>query len=295
LIRNLVSRFKEQFSPALPIPPAVPAVVPVVAAGKPSRVLVLGHSHIIAMQGAADLLRDADEAGLADFRFVQLLDNGLSPNVHFVPTGMELVPALKARLDAELADADATIPCVFDSISGNEYHFIGLVNHPRRFDFVLPSAPDLALEQGCEIIPSVLMKATLKASMEYALTILACLRKATDRPIWHIQSPPPVPDNDEIAAHPQQFADAIAEHGVAPPLVRLKLWRLQSEIYRETCEANGIGFLAVPPEAFDADGFMREAGWHGDPTHANYWYGRMVLEQMTQIVAETRSLAGRGA
>ena len=248
---------------------------------RPAGALVVGHSHIIAMQGAADLLRDAGEA--RHLRFIQLLDADHSPNVEPGPAGMTLASALRERLDTEIAAAAG--PALFQSISGNEYHFIGLVNHPRRFDFVLPSAPHLPIEPDAEIIPFDLMHAGLKNSMEYALVILACLRRVTKLPIWHIQSPPPVPSNAEIAAHPQQFGDAIASHGVAPPFLRLKLWRLQSEIYRNACVEHGISFMAVPEAALDADGFMRPEGWHQDPTHANYWYGRLVLDQIEDILA----------
>ncbi len=246
--------------------------------------LVLGHSHMIALQGARDLMRDAGGVAMPPMSFVQLLDADISPNVHFDGTAMVLVPALQARLEQEIATHRAT--CVFDCISGNEYHFLGLVNHPRRFDFVLPSAPALPLAEGAEIVPYALVRASLKASMEYALTVLACLRQATTLPVWHIQSPPPVSSNDEIAAHPTQFGDAIAAHGVAPPAFRLKLWRLQSEIVREACAAAGIHFLEVPAAAMDPLGFVHPDAWHRDPTHANYWYGRLVLEQMFALARD---------
>jgi hypothetical protein len=261
--------------------------VTAVPAGSMSQpaLLVLGHSHMIALQGARDLARDAGGADTPELRFVQLLDADISPNVHFNGTAMVLVPALQARLSQEIAALGAVPSCIFDCVSGNEYHFMGLVNHPRKFDFVLPWAPDLPLAEEAEIVPYVLVRASLKASMEYALTVLTCLRQATSVPIWHIQSPPPVSSNDEIAAHPIQFADAITEHGVAPPFFRLKLWQLQSDIIREACEAVGINFLLAPAAGMDADGFVHLDGWHGDPTHANYWYGRLVLEQMFAIAS----------
>ena len=50
---------------------------------------------------------------------------------------------------------------IVDCLTGNEYHFIGLANHPRPFHFVLPAA-DLP-----------------RRATEYAITVLGALRAAT--------------------------------------------------------------------------------------------------------------------
>jgi hypothetical protein len=48
---------------------------------------------------------------------------------------------------------------------------------------------------------------------------------------------------------------------------------------------SSLGFLPVPSAALDPNGFMLEEGWHQDPTHANFWYGRHVLAQIEQIAS----------
>lgn len=246
----------------------------------PLRLLGVGHSHLIALAGA--LAGRVQQPGL-QFRLIQMIDPAFEPSLEHGDAGVALNRALQARLRAEEAAEDAGVPFVFDCVSGNEYHFLGLVNHPRRFDFVLADAPELPLIPGAEIVPARLMRERMHRATEMARYILAGLRAATPLPIWHLQSPPPVPDADHIRQHPSVFGDAIAEHGVAPPALRWKLWRLQSETYRTACAEMGIGFVPVPEAALDADGFLRREGWNLDPTHANAWYGAHVLDQVEAL------------
>ena len=259
---------------------------------RPARLLGVGHSHLSALADA--LPGRAPRRGL-EFRLIPMIDPAFEPNLEHVEGGTALNRAFRARLRTEEAE-DADVPFVFDCISGNEHHFLGLVNHARPFDFVLESAPDLPLTPGAEVIPAGLMRERLHHAIGMARETLAGLRAATALPIWHVQSPPPVPDPDHIRRHASVFADAVAEHGVAPATLRLKLWRLQSEAYRAACADGGIGFLPVPEAALDPDGFLRPNGWGPDPTHANAWYGALVLDQVEALFRAAPSrAAGQGA
>lgn len=253
---------------------------------QPVRALGIGHSHLTALAEAL-ALRPARPG--FEVRLIPMIDPAFEPNLEHVEAGTVLNRALQARLQAEAAAEDAAVPFVFDCVSGNEYHFLGLVNHARPFDFVLEDAPDLPLVPGAEIIPSGLMRARLNHAIGMARHTLAGLRAATTLPIWHIQSPPPVPDPDHIARHPSVFAGAIAERGVAPATLRLKLWRLQSDAYRAACAELGISFVPSPSAALDPDGFLRSAGWNPDPTHANAWYGALVLDQVEHLARTAQS------
>ena len=252
------------------------------------RLVGIGHSHLQAIQEAWQLRQQADPAQVPVARFVQMLAPELTPTL--MPDD-SLNPVLLAAIGN--ATEDASDPFLFDCVSGNEYYFIGLVNHPRRFDFVLPSRPELPLGGGTEIIPSERMRQSLQAQMRHALAILTALARSVPHRLWHVQSPPPLVDNDYIRLHPTHFAQQIAEHGVSPPILRMKLWLLQSEIYRDHCEALGIGFLPVPDEATDAEGFLDQRGWPPDPAHANTWYGELVVRQLDALakVAGQESLA----
>ena len=246
------------------------------------RLIGIGHSHLQALQDAYASRETADMAARPVACFVQMLSPEYSPTL--LPDG-RLNPALRARVNAALQEDEAP-SLLFDCISGNEYHFIGLVNHPRPFDFVLPSRPDLPLQRNAEIISAALMRQSLLAQMTPALSMMKALRAALDVPIWHVQSPPPLPSDDHIRRHPTHFAEQIAEHGVAPASFRMKLWLLQSEIYRAQCDELGIGFVPVPEAACNADGFLLEAGWVPDPTHASIWYGTLVMQQIDALASE---------
>ena len=251
---------------------------------RPARLIGIGHSHLAAL---AEALAGRTPRRRPEIRLIPMIDPAFEPNLEHVEGGTALNRALQARLRAEEAAEDADVPFVFDCISGNEHHFLGLVNHARPFDFVLESAPDLPLAPGAEIIPARLMRERMHHAIGMARETLAGLRAATSLPIWHLQSPPPVPDPDHLRRHPSVFAAAIAEHGVSPAALRLKLWRLQSEAYSAACAGLGIGFVPVPPAALDRDGFLRPDGWNPDPTHASAWYGALALSQVEALARAT--------
>ena len=246
----------------------------------PRRLVGVGHSHLQAMQEACQLRQQADPGKPPSVRFAQMLAPELSPTL--LPDG-SLNPALLAAIQAATEGAAGSDPFLFDCVSGNEYHFIGLVNHPRRFDFVLPSHPELPLGKGVEIVPSDLMRQSLLAQVGYALAVLTALARSLPNRLWHVQSPPPLADNDYIRLHPTHFAAQIAEHGVSPASLRMKLWLLQSEIYRDHCRTLDFGFLPVPDAARDPAGFLDRRGWLPDPAHASNWYGELVVQQLDAL------------
>lgn len=248
---------------------------------RPVRLLVLGHSHIHALMDAQTNRNSAVGAATQELHFLQLLEPAFTPNVEAEGGTLRLKPALAEKLLEETCTSK--VPLIISSVSGNEYHFIGLASHPRPFDFVLPSAANLPLRKDAEIIPFGLMQQTLSHAMEYAVAVLRTLRAATSLPTWQVQSPPPIASEAHILAHSTHFKDMVERYGIVPAPVRWKLWRLQSDLYRDACEAIGINFLPTPPEALDPDGFLAEAGWNPDPTHANSWYGEFVLRQIDAL------------
>lgn len=66
---------------------------------------------------------------------------------------------------------------------------------------------------------------------------------------------------------------------VTPPVVLRKLWGVIQELMSDIASRTGARFVSVPPEARDERGFLR-ANYHGDVTHANESYGRLMLERI---------------
>lgn len=183
-------------------------------------------------------------------------------------------PALHPTLVERLAGKT-----VISLVGGNTHNQIGLVRHPRPFDFVLPSEPELPADDG-ELIPSAALETVLHKRMSPALSIMKLLRRHAAGPMFHLESPPPVADDDYIRASidPYFQRQGIAELGIVSPRLRYKLWRLHSELVRRACVALKIEFVACPAEAL-VGGFLR-AELCGNATHANERYGAMLLSQI---------------
>lgn len=240
----------------------------------PVRIFVMGHSHMSALEAAHK--RRVPGPEVPEMCFVRLNDTQFAPPI----TDGALSPALLGELRVAAAEVHVS------ALGGNDHSIIGMLNHPQRFDFVLPEAPELPLEEACEILPAGLLRGELVRRVAPHLAVLAAYRAAVSGQLIHIESPPPVPSAEHIVRYPGVFRELIAERGVSPALLRYKLWRLHSGLYREACAGLGVAFLGVPPEMQDAQGMLVEAGWNPDPTHGNAVYGARVLARLATSLGE---------
>jgi hypothetical protein len=194
-----------------------------------------------------------------------------------------LHPALRKVVRKAASDGEALMVM---SVAGNHHNLIGLLNHPRKFDFVLPSDPQLPLLEDHEVVPAAFLEAALASHLEYPLRLLATLARTAGCRAVQLQSPPPNPSAEHIARHPDEvFRDTVEQLGVAPASLRLKLWRLHSALYQKACDAAGVQFLPPPAEAIDPGGFLCERAWGRDATHASDWYGDLVISQVEALAA----------
>ena len=232
-------------------------------------ILAIGASHLAALQDAGGR-------------------NGTGPRVAFVQLrapgygGALVRSAGPPTLNRRLAE-DVTAPSrelIVSLIGGNKHNILGLLNHPRPFDFVLPEEPELPFTPGAECVPADLVADSLAKRAVNELDLLGALRRATKVPIIHMESPPPNPNVEHIRRHPGVFRDRIDALGVAPAHLRYKLWRVHSSVVRRACAEIGIVFVPAPKEAQDAHSMMLEAAWADDPTHGSAWYGAFVLQQI---------------
>jgi hypothetical protein len=233
-------------------------------------ILAVGTSHLAAVQGAA-----RQNGGGARIAFAQLRDTRYRGALVRAPDG---APSLSWRLAEDVGERSREL--IVSLIGGNKHNILGLLNHPRPFDFVLPEEPDLPFTPGAECVPVDLVADSLAKRAANELDLLRLLRKATTVPMVHMESPPPNPSVDHIRRHPGVFKDRIDELGVAPVHLRYKLWRVHSSVVRSACAEAGIGFVPVPREAMDAQSMLLEPAWADDPTHGSTWYGALVLKQI---------------
>ena len=237
------------------------------------RVLVVGHSHIVALRKAGEMLPPA--FGLS-FEFINL-NAREAASAASVSGNAQGNPVIE---DIESFQPDVIASCV----GGNAHTIFGLLEHPSPFDFIHPDDEDHAVDSTRQILPYTVIRSALEAGMTEELKTLALLRRDHNRPVFHLESPPGNPSEQHIQQYPGAFKALMSERGITPASIRHKLWQVNSLIVRESCEKNGIRFVAVPREVQDTQGMLVEQAWNPDPTHANPWYGGRILEQLKRIV-----------
>lgn len=228
--------------------------------------LCVGHSHVACVAKAA---RAASVPLLA-------LDFWAIPDAIIRDDGP---PRFSRLLVTQLQQHDGP---VFSFIGGAAHGVIGMLVHPRRFDFVLPWAPGLPLDPEAEVLPAMAVRGILEAAMVEYLSLLDQLRELCTGALFHVESPPPYADAQRMHGDIPWGLYPGMLHEISPAWTRYKLWRMHSCIVEDWCRANNVEMVSAPTLAMDADGFLRES-YYGDGAHANDAYGALVLDQMRQL------------
>jgi hypothetical protein len=171
---------------------------------------------------------------------------------------------------------------VFSMVGGTAFNIMALCVHPRRFDFVLPSAPQLPFDPLAELVPFGAVRSALLAMTQDYLNLMGYVRDAARGPVYHVEAPPPFAD--AVRKLPREFLPYFADKSreISPHYFRYKMWRLHSEIVQDFCARRSIGFIPRPPEAVDSEGFLLPR-YYADPMHVNEAYGALVLAQMRRL------------
>jgi hypothetical protein len=171
---------------------------------------------------------------------------------------------------------------VFSLIGGACCTQMGMLVHPRPWDFVLPAAEHLPLAPGAELIPHDAAKQVLSGLMEEYLDITLQVQGAATGALFHMEPPPPCADAELMLPHVPWPLFPGMRHEIAPAPFRYKLWRLQSSLLEAQCKDHGIGFVPYPNITADEQGFLAPA-YFVDGAHASPAYGALVLEQMRRL------------
>jgi hypothetical protein len=248
---------------------------------------LMGRSHLTALWYAWHNQTEAGGPPLTPYAHTLLAKPGMR---------MEFLQLESTRFEPLFTAAGAFHPAVTEAIAaaraevhvsvlgGNDHSMIGVAAHQPNFDFVLPDAPDLPLNAQAQLVPAEMLREELARRIAPHLRALELLRAAAPGRVLHVESPPPLPEA-HILRHPVPFAGDIAALGVAPALLRYKLWRLHSALYRDACARLGVEFLPAPPAMRDAAGVMLLPGCHPDATHGNALYGGHVLKALLEQTA----------
>lgn len=239
------------------------------------KALVIGHSHVAALQRAAEQSTD----GLVTaFGFMPLRQAAFRASAQAgvtekdakarasTPEGVDLA-AVGAHIAREAPDVG--VLC----INGNEHGTLGL--------FVIDS-PLAQREHRLERM----VTQGLNRWLEVLLPQLP--------PRLLLVAPPPPVSLDRLEGHfPAERIAAFQGLALEPPSTRLHLWRSQCAILRSVCAQRGLVFVEPPAAALDAEGFLAPAFSGADPMHANPAYGRLVLRDLHDLMQSLPEPAAR--
>ncbi|MFT2214745.1 hypothetical protein [Rhizobium giardinii] len=170
---------------------------------------------------------------------------------------------------------------VFSMFGGNFHNIFGLIENPQRFDFVYPGISEIDTETRT-LVHYDMIREYFVQNMGQMLRGIALLHSKTGFPIYHICSPPPAFGEERIRMNPKSFGEHL-HLGISPAYLRMKFYRLHTDIVKDHCEAIGVNFIDVPARAIDKDGFLLPDYCQNDPTHANRAYGALVLQQVLEV------------
>jgi hypothetical protein len=227
--------------------------------------LCIGHSHVACVARAAA----AEGVPLRAFNFWELPGAIRQDGAR---------PVFAAAILDALASHEGP---VFSLIGGAAHVVMGMLVHPRRFDFVLPAEPDLPLDPAAEILPAQAVRQTIEALADEYLALMEELGRCCRGPMHHVEPPPPYADSARMHQDVPwgMFPDRCRE--VSPPALRYKLWRVHSQVLRGWCLRTGAHWVPAPAASMDDAGFML-APFYGDGAHADIAYGALVLQQMRE-------------
>ncbi|MCF6305116.1 MAG: hypothetical protein L3J33_07085 [Rhodobacteraceae bacterium] len=238
------------------------------------RIVILGHSHVNALRGGAQLV-DGINGGAFTLEFLQIHTIQKSPTLSGAPPYV-MDPHLDSVIRDSLLACDALLLLAY----GKEHNNLGLINHPRKFDFFLSEDSSLFVDDARELIPEEFVKSQLRFQTAKLASILDKIRKMAPEslPVFQLECPTPIPSEAHIIKYAGPYKERIDELGVAPSHLRYKLWRLFCQLAKEYCAASDIEYVPIPEHALDENGFMSEEYWQVDPTHGNAIFGKAVLE-----------------
>ena len=172
---------------------------------------------------------------------------------------------------------------VFSAVGGSVHSVMAMVQHPRPFDFVLPSRPDLPMIEGAEVVPFAAIRRAMAGAVAEYLQIMRLVREQATGRVFHLEPPPPLEDGGRVLQDvPWMFFPDLTRE-VAPASLRYKCWRLHSELLAAFCAEHGVELIPAPPEAMDGRGYLKPAHYL-DAMHVNASYGALVLRQMKRVL-----------
>ena len=171
-------------------------------------------------------------------------------------------------------------------IGGNDHSVLSLVEAPDPYDFLLPGDDKYPLIHGRQPIDVRFIEVNLERRMNSTVAMLTALRfKHPALRIFHAMPPPPLASERQILKEPEIFADVIAQYGITPLSVRIKVYLVYVRLLMTVLQRLEIGAIPAPADATDEMGGLKEAYSFGC-THGNHLYGALVADQLAEVLRQ---------
>jgi len=231
-----------------------------------TRVLLIGHSHTVALEGGLDGL-DAEALGY-DVIVMELSDPGLASKDSTRSSGKFEDIDHEVLLDRVKAIApDIMLLCMY----GNQHNVFGIYWVDDR--------------------EHKLSRLKARAEKQYS-DWLALLVPALSCKFAIVPAPPPFEDIErQIALLGDDHGEVSSLPGKpAPSGERLQFWKAQCDAVGSVAQQFGIPVIDLPGDIFNASGFLREDCWSEfDLSHGNATYGRRVMAHALSVLPKLGS------
>lgn len=188
---------------------------------------------------------------------------------------------------------------------GNQHLGYYLFASPPPFDFFLSHRPDLPGEGGVHLVPETAIRARFAPTFELLHHVIMQLKASTPdcQPII-CGTPPPKGDDARLrqlmanellfVCHAEYLKVSLQDVELTPPRLRFKLWAVLQMMLQDVAFAHAVPFVPIPASVQTADGFLDEQYWWEDATHANFAYGKVMLDHLGEKLNLTSNGAGHG-
>ncbi len=253
------------------------------------RLLLVGHSHLVALELGLQALKDSAPDALAgvEIRTANLREEAYQLKGFRPGVAASLPAALRDLVKAFRPDRIILV------LQGNEHNVLSLIEHPRPFDFILPDAPELPLDETRELLTYDAVAAVFRDMMRPSVhNLIDTFRALNAAPLAHIETPPPMPEQ-HVRNHPGVFRAKLQECGVAPLPMRYKMWRARTAQLHEICAQLGTAVIPLPADVLAADLSLKAEMRAADASHGNAAYGALAVRSI--IAFDRQQLAAGSA
>ncbi len=247
------------------------------------KIIIIGDSHTTCIAEAVVARQAAGTDAARPFEIYASRFSKKKANGAIIP-GLEEKDALNLLRKARREDVFVSV------LGGNQYNTLGLLEDAQPFDLIDPVNHAHPEETTARIVPLGQMAASFDNFVSGMRPTLLRLKDNFAGRVFHLNPPPPKGDNEFIKknaeGHFRSGGKVILN--VSPANMRRRLWLAQGQALKRMCDSLEIGFLEVPKEAIDENGFLGRDVYGADATHANTHYGELVLRNIEATLTQQR-------